>query len=209
MTNHRAQHGWLAIVLAAGRGTRMGVPKALMPVRGEPWWRVQARRLVRAGVPALWVVSPDVDAAMRREPVAPGRRVLADPSLPMFASVLAGWRVAAAQSPPLSHVFMLPVDVPAPREAGVYGALSGAGHVAIPTFDGVRGHPVCLPWAWVAGALADQVALAADPHTLRLDELMHGGRPPTWVRVDEACVTLNINTPSDLPALERTLEHAA
>lgn len=209
MTHPTDPSRWLVIVLAAGRGLRMGAPKALMMVRGEPWWRTQSRRLAQAGVHALWVVSPEVEGSMRDKPDAPVRRVISDPLAPMFASVLAGLRAAAAVSPPPAAVFVLPLDVPAPRGPDVYASLASSGCVALPAHAGIHGHPVCLPWSWVQATLNGSVARAAQPHALRLDELISAGAPPAIVAVNDPCVTLNINTPADLHALERVLEHAA
>lgn len=67
----------VAVLTAAGSGTRLGheLPKALVPVRGEPLVRHAARRLLAAGVDALVVTAPadhlgDVRAALEGlEPV--------------------------------------------------------------------------------------------------------------------------------------------
>ena len=55
--------GISVVVLAAGRGTRMGGPKALMEVRGRVWWRWQREWLApaeAAGATVVWLVSPVV-----------------------------------------------------------------------------------------------------------------------------------------------------
>jgi CTP:molybdopterin cytidylyltransferase MocA len=103
--------GWTAIVLAAGRGRRMGGPKALMTVGGLPWWQTQESRLAAAGVQRLWVVSAEVERAMRSGPAVAPPLVPADPDAPMFESVRAGVSAAGAAS---GGAFILPVDVPAP-----------------------------------------------------------------------------------------------
>lgn len=181
---------WVAIVLAAGRGTRMGGPKALMSVRGRAWWRVQEERLERAGVERVWVVSREVEAVMAGEEGAPGRRVIGDSAAPMFASVLAG--VGEARG---AGVFVLPVDVPAPGGA-VFGALAaGAGDgVAVPVFQGKRGHPAALSARWVgarlASALPDQ----------RLDALI--AEDVVEVEVQDSVVLVNLNTPAEVRAWE-------
>jgi CTP:molybdopterin cytidylyltransferase MocA len=99
-------------VLAAGRGWRMGGPKALMSASGMPWWRLQALALDSIGVRGLWVVNREVFAAMGAD--AP-RAVIADADAPMFESIRTG--IAALQAEPIDAVFILPVDVPAPRRA--------------------------------------------------------------------------------------------
>ena len=88
------------LVLAAGRGRRMGGPKALMQVHGQPWWRLQRERLAAAGVESLWIASPDVAAAWTDIPDAPRHLTTAPAAdapphstpepLPMFASLMLG-----------------------------------------------------------------------------------------------------------------------
>ena len=66
------------IMLAAGRGTRMGSPKALMSVGGRAWWREQQERLTELRIASLWVVSEQVRRAMGGESGAPADLVIAD-----------------------------------------------------------------------------------------------------------------------------------
>jgi molybdenum cofactor cytidylyltransferase len=182
----------VALVLAAGRGTRMGGPKALMRAGGGVWWRVQQARLSEAGVKSLWVVSPEVEAAMVAEDDAPPLRAMGDPAAPMFASVVAG--VLSLRDAPPRGVFVLPVDVPA-AGAGVWAALSRSDVPAAPVWRGERGHPVYLPWGWVASELLALVD-AGGVASARLDRLLEG-----WVsevEVDDPGVLVNLNTPADV-----------
>jgi CTP:molybdopterin cytidylyltransferase MocA len=175
--------GWTALVLAAGHGRRMGVPKALMTVGGRGWWRVQEERLTRAGVDRLWVVSPQVGAAVHGPAV-----VESSPDAPMFASVLAG--VAAR---PNASLFILPVDVPAPGP-DIWRALAAAAgdRVAVPTFNGEHGHPVALSRLWIDRALKPA------GETMRLDHLI---APDTvYIPVHDRAVLVNLNTPDDARA---------
>lgn len=175
-----------AIVLAAGRGTRMGTPKALMSVAGRPWWRTQTQRLTDIGVPQVWVVSDEVRASMDESIDA--LLVGGDSTAPMFSSILAGAR-ALAEAPPRG-VFVLPVDVPAPRP-DVWTMLASAGHdAAAPTFESRRGHPVWLSWAFVESRV-----LRADP-SARLDALVAGCIHE--IAVADPDTTANLNTPDDL-----------
>lgn len=180
------------LILAAGRGRRMGAPKALMPVAGvgepRPWWRHQQDRLARADRPPLWVVSPDVRAAMRES--APPH-VQSDPDAPMFASVLAG--LSALRAAPPGWVHVLPVDVPAPAPAtfAALEAAAGPRGVAVPRFRGRTGHPLCLAWSWIE----EKVFPVAAPDQ-RLDALTAPAR--VVVDVDDPAVAANLNTPDDL-----------
>ncbi|MBS0192261.1 MAG: NTP transferase domain-containing protein [Phycisphaerales bacterium] len=182
----------IAIVLAAGRGLRMGGPKALMELNGVPWWRLQRERLAEAGVPSIWVVSEMVAKAMQGAQALPSRLVLADSSKPMFESLLTGLR-ALGEDPP-DGVFVLPVDVPASRDPKVWEELAASKQPAAPAIQGRSGHPVFLPGAWVKGTLWPRVAGGEGP--VRLDELIGGGliQVPTC----DPDVLCNLNTPEDL-----------
>ena len=109
-----------------------GPGKLPMQVSGRPWWVWQSERIVAAGVEAVWVVSAEVRAGMGAG--GPARVVEASSTAPMFESVRAGVGFVAGLKP--RGVFVLPVDVPGAAGATVWGALVGAGEVALPEYRG-------------------------------------------------------------------------
>lgn len=178
----------------------MGGPKALMRVDGRAWHEVQRASLARVGIPATWVVSPDVLDAMQPAcdlDKGAERLVLGDPAAPMFASVMRGLESISAESLASvgedGGVFILPIDVPAPG-VDVWQALADAGRVAIPTFAGKRGHPVFLPCGWVRSLLA-RLSVGDERHA-RLDQLLAGDA--VEVPVNDPDVAVNLNTPEDV-----------
>jgi len=187
------------IVLAAGRGTRAGGPKALIQVGGRPWWQVQAVRLARTRLPITWVVSERV----RAEIGTAGRlsMVTADEAAPMFASVIAGLSALQSQAARGDHpkprgVFILPVDVPAPEPQTFATLASGAADPcegAIPCYQGKgqNGHPLYLLWSLVEEALLGRDIRPDD----RLDYLTEGLL--NLVGVPDPNVIANLNTPAD------------
>ncbi len=181
------------LVLAAGRGTRMGSPKALMLVGGRPWWAIQHERLVAIGVPATWIVSPEVEAGIRSSGLSPGPLVRADPAAPMFASLLAG--VAALRHQPPESLFVLPIDCPAPARR-VWESLAAARAVAVPTHAGKRGHPVHLPWTFATSTIDPAAARATPSSPARLDTLI--APIARLIETDDPDTTTNLNTPADL-----------
>ncbi len=188
-----ALDGTTAIVLAAGRGTRMGGSKALMPSPRGPWWREQASRLATVGVEAVWVVSSAVSVAMEGEPDAPARMVSADADATMFASLLAGLRSLSPEH--MGGVFVLPVDVPCPG-ADAWAALARTARVAVPVFAGRRGHPVFLPRAFAAGIV--RRCEGCEPSAirrLRLDEMI--AAEVVEVAVADGAAVRNLNSPQD------------
>lgn len=179
------------LVLAAGRGRRMGGPKALMEVMGRPWWRWQRQRLSPVGLPEVWVVSPEVREGIARESSStamPPLLIEASPDQPMFASLLAGLDAPRVRDG--SGVFVLPVDVPAPRPP-VWAALAKTDRPAAPRWRGCGGHPLFLPHAWVN----DHLPPMTDPAG-RLDRLVAPDLLP--VDVDDPSVRFNFNTPADV-----------
>jgi CTP:molybdopterin cytidylyltransferase MocA len=178
------------IILAAGQGTRMGQPKALMEVGGQPWWRRQAQALEALALRQIWVVSPAVEAALAAEDDAPLERQISDPASPPFASLLIGLRSLSGQQP--SGVFVLPIDVPCPTRA-VLQALSGpSADPTVPANDDERGHPPYLPWPWAQDHLLD----AGDDAPQRLDHLLR--QHAIEVEVNDPRVTMNLNVPEDV-----------
>lgn len=184
-----------AIVLAAGRGSRMGGPKALMATPAGVWWRVQAARLREAQVGAIWVVSDVVKDAMVREGGAPDRLVRSDAHMPMFASVVAGLR--AVEAGPQGGTFVLPVDIPAPGP-DVWRALAASARhgAAVPVFEGRRGHPVYLTRETVRRVLQRCAAEPGAITRLRLDEVLAEG--VSEVPVTDPAVAINLNRRDDV-----------
>lgn len=191
------------LVLAAGRGTRMGCPKAAMEVAGRPWCQHQIERLERVGVPALWVISSEAMGlciARRGRGRAPQRIMTGDPGAPMFASLLAGisivWQGQGRHAS--GGVFVLPVDVPAPSPK-VWRSLAESACVSAPQYQGKRGHPVFLPWPWVECLVLDgpgrwqRMGLPGEP---RLNALIEN--EVRLVDVDDSDVIVNLNTPEDV-----------
>lgn len=177
-----------AIILAAGAGKRMGTPKALMTVDGQPWWRMQADRLRAIGVPALWIINEQVATAMQSN--TPSQHTIVDPSKPMLASVLAGVRMLAADPP--QGVFILPIDTPAPQPQ-VWTDLAATNAVASPSVGDLSGHPLYAPWAWIADRL---LTASINPDTDRLDTLIADDR--VTVPTDDTDAITNLNRPEDL-----------
>jgi molybdenum cofactor cytidylyltransferase len=103
-----------AILLAAGASRRLGRPKALLEIDGEPLVRRSARALLASAPHALWVVTGD--------PVVGGRIAAALNDLPARCIVCADWAsgmaaslrtgVQAAAADAIDGVLACPVDLP-------------------------------------------------------------------------------------------------
>jgi molybdenum cofactor cytidylyltransferase len=187
------------VLLAAGRSSRMGQPKGLVPFEGRPWIEAQLaalgpRRVIvvlghdreryRQAVPAL--------AAETRVQVV----VNPDPDRGAFSSLQLGLAAVSGAA------FVLPVDVPAASPAvwdALEDALHGAIDAAVPRFEGRGGHPVLLARGFVA-ALCARSPVGPDS---RLDRQLAAARASgrvTDVAVDDPRIRLNRNTPEDWPS---------
>jgi CTP:molybdopterin cytidylyltransferase MocA len=189
----RSETNELVLVLAAGRGVRMGVPKALMQVGERPWWLIQHERLAAVGIEDVWIASQDVRDAMRTHAQAP-RTIVGNTDAPMFASIVSGVVALAGDAP--TALYILPVDVPV-CSAETWEALRHAGdHPAVPTHAGQGGHPVRLPWSFVESVILPHAEDQAWIESTRLDQLLQG--EAVEVPVDDSTININLNTPREL-----------
>lgn len=185
-----------AVVLAAGRSSRMGEPKGLVLVSGRPWLLVQLDALEPQVSRVTVVLGHDAEVYRRALPELAARVqvvVNPDPDRGPFSSLQCGLRQGAAPGTP---TFVLPVDVPAPL-APVWAALEDGlstdreapVDAAVPVYEGRGGHPVLLSAAFVARLVA------ADPMS-RLDVELSQSRVAR-IPVDDPLVRLNLNAPED------------
>lgn len=135
----------VAIVLAAGEGRRMGGPKALLRL-GETTFVGHACRLfARPGVASVVaVLGAEAERVRAGAGLPPGATVVVNDRWRegMLSSV---WRgLDAADSEGADAVLLHPVDHPLVQPSTidrVIEALSASAPIAVPTWDGRRGHP--------------------------------------------------------------------
>ena len=157
--------GVAALLLAAGAGRRLGVPKALMhDADGVPWVERSARRLVEGGCgPVVVVVGARAAEAAALVPpgLVPPRDVVEAAGWPegMGASLRAGLVALTGRVPAPDAVLVALVDTPGMTVDVVRRVAAAAGRgpsvLARAAFDGVPGHPVLLGrdhWAGVRRA---------------------------------------------------------
>jgi CTP:molybdopterin cytidylyltransferase MocA len=163
----------LAIVLAAGEGRRMGGPKALLRLGEGTFLAHACRLLARPGVDAVVaVVGAQAERVREEAGLPPGVEVVLNESWTdgMLSSV---WRgLDAADAAAADAVLLHPVDHPLVEAATVdrvLEALACGAPIAVPAWEGRRGHPGGFRrsvFAELRGAPPDRGAravLAADP----------------------------------------------
>jgi CTP:molybdopterin cytidylyltransferase MocA len=173
------------IVLAAGAGVRMGGPKALLMVDGEPLASVHARRLREAGCRRVVIVTRAELAARFFMEAEVAVSAAPDPA----GSLAIGLRALA----PLADDVLVITPVDAwPALVATVGRLvrtvrSGA-DAATPTRDARGGHPV---------ALRARVLDCDAPRPLR-DVLNDLGAKRMRVQVDDPGIAVDLDTPDDV-----------
>ncbi len=194
----------IGVLLAAGRGRRLGGLKQLRPWPPDAALRT-ARPLIRHAFDAVAGACRSVVIVLGHEPEAvrhaigdaAGVFVTADPDAPMLASIHAGLRAAAAIDP-AAAVLLHPGDVPSVAAATIATLLSAAAErpetVKLPEHAGRGGHP-----AWVPPPVRDRLLALPPDHP--------GGARAFWesrpdlverIAVPDAGCSRDIDRPEDL-----------
>ncbi len=189
-----------AVILAAGRGTRMGGAKLIAPVDGEPMVRRVARAALASKARPVIVVTGDraaeVEAALAGLPVAFAHNP--DFGSGMSTSLRAG--IAAAASAGADAALVLHGDMPLVTGAHLDAIVSSFGSasrdaIVVPTCERKRGNPVLWPRRFfdeIAALTGDVGARALlDRHA---DEI-------ELVALDDPAILTDVDTPEALSAL--------
>jgi molybdenum cofactor cytidylyltransferase len=181
-----------AIVLAAGASQRMGSAKALLPWGATTLLGSALRELRTAGAEQVVVV-----LGLAHQEIVGRVPELAHATVVLNLDEASGRsgsiRIGASALPDgVTRVVVQSVDQPVPAE--VLRALFDAeGEVAVPTFEGRRGHPVC-----VAGRLLPELRTVSEAdHGLRGVVRRHA---LVEVVVHTPAVTWNLNDPESYAA---------
>ena len=189
----------IGILLAAGRGRRMGGTKQLLP------WRAAdgTKPVVAAAFDAIAVVCNTIIVVLGHQAAAVsdalGRRpfhpVKSDPDADMFCSVRAGLRAAQHKNPRADILLQLG-DHPEVRKQTLDALLELSAtqpdRAVIPEYDGRGGHPILIPASLIG------VVLGYDgPNGLRQFWATHPDRC-FRIPVADPSVVLDLNTPDDL-----------
>jgi CTP:molybdopterin cytidylyltransferase MocA len=137
-----------AIVLAAGRSSRFGRPKALAAIGGTTFITQILRTLADAGVSEIVVVTRPADAAMEQEVAASGHvaRIVVnpEPSRGQLSSLIAG--LDAIDRPENGGAIVLLVDMPLVSASAIRRVIAAAQSSSAPIVRAVHagrhGHPV-------------------------------------------------------------------
>jgi xanthine dehydrogenase accessory factor len=192
----------IGILLAAGRGTRMGRTKQLLSDPADP-----ARSIVAAAFDAIapccrhMIVvvahdAPAVIASLGERTFTPAHSI---PGAEMSESLRAGLRAASALDPAapiLLHLADHPRLDPRTLEALLSAARDNPDRALIPTCHGRGGHPILIPHQLVGSLLQDPLIAA-------------GGLRAWWKQNPHACSHLPVNDPGILVDLDEPGDYHA
>ena len=174
----------IGIILAAGGSSRMGCPKALLPLDGAPLILHHIKQLTPVCQQIVVVLGGHVS---RIEAVLPER--IRQVTNPDWQRTGPAESLLIALSAPIQRAVVTPVDVP-PIPASVLEMLLAVGGPAVPQWQEQDGHPVVIDSSTRdvlerGGVLRDALSRA------------------TRVAVDWPDTTLNLNTPAQWAAWKR------
>jgi molybdenum cofactor cytidylyltransferase len=191
------------VILAAGRSSRMGRAKALLPCGpgGESFVRQLARALCDGGVRQVLIVGRPDDEALRDEVVAMplSARFVENPGADagQLSSVLAG--LDAADVPGTRGLLVTPVDAPLVTAATVATLLAMFSSTGAPivraVYRGRHGHPVLF------SRDVFESLRRADPAVGAKAVLRAHALAIVNVDVDDPGVVADVDTPEDYRAL--------
>jgi CTP:molybdopterin cytidylyltransferase MocA len=187
--------GRAAIILAAGASERMGSPKALLPWRGSTLVEHAVDQARGAGVEQIVVV---VGPAIRHVELNATTVLNPAPETGRSASIRLG-SAAIAAAP--AAILVQSVDQPVEADvlAALFQAVEDNAEVAVPSYRGRRGHPVCF----TGQLLSELREVRETDEGLRAVVRRHA---VTEVPVDSETVTWNLNDPGSYAAAQAAIE---
>jgi molybdenum cofactor cytidylyltransferase len=185
-----------AVVLAAGRSTRMGRPKALLPATsaGETFIERLVGTLIAGGIDDVVVVAGETAPAIRTR-LGFRARVVLNPDVDrgQLSSILVGLEVV--DRPGVQAIVIAPVDQPLVSETTIRALVEAwrrnRAPIVRPVREGRHGHPVIFD-----RAVFDELR-AADPSSGARAVVHAHAENLVEIAVDDDGAFADIDTPAD------------
>ncbi|MBZ0263991.1 nucleotidyltransferase family protein [bacterium] len=184
-----------AVILAAGEGKRMGLPKALLEIDNQPLVHWLARKLLASGIDEISVVLNEQLANLEDSLTSLSSKIHTTMNRQLERGALYSFQLGLKNlNNPGTAVFLVPVDHPFFQAQTLTNLISHSrvDHIILPRYQEKRGHPPLI-----GSKLIDLI------HTLPLESGARGLYkvvPPESIQeiaVEDPGILRNINTPSD------------
>lgn len=183
------------VVLAAGRGSRFGRPKALVRHEGSLLVERAAGVLADAGCdPVLVVLGAAADEVLRQADLGVAESLVnRDWASGMASSLRLALTTLDTRGTDIASALVLPVDMPGVTADAARRVASRAAPdaLAAATYDDVRGHPVLLGRDHWTGVLDTAAGDAGAREYLR-------SRPVLAVACEDVAAGFDVDRPEDL-----------
>lgn len=195
-----------AIILAAGKSTRMGYPKALVNFGGRPFLHNVTENFSRAGIENVLVVLGHQSEKIATELALPPHSFVVNEKYEMgqFSSLQAGIRELDDET---EGAFLALVDQPQIGAEVIRGLLASFSvnpkHIVLPTYRGKRGHPTLFP-----RKLFEEIKTA--PPTISARDILTKHQSDILeVETNDESILWNINSEQDFHWVQRRMKQAA
>jgi molybdenum cofactor cytidylyltransferase len=185
------------VILAAGRSTRFGRPKALLPVapRGPSFVTALVAAFRDAGIATVFVVGRDDDRSLREVVALADATFVSndDPDRGQLSSLVTAIDALGAYA--VRAIVVVPVDMPLIAAASIAAVRDAFVQrnppIARATYRGRHGHPVVF-----GAALFDELRRANPAEGARTVVHAHADEVAN-VEVEDAAVVKDVDTPAD------------
>jgi molybdenum cofactor cytidylyltransferase len=184
------------VILAAGASQRMGTPKALLAWQGTTLLQFALAQARATGVDEIVVVlgpaTRHLDGSLGNARVA----LNPDPATGRSTSIRTGTEMLSAD---VAAVIIQSVDQPCSAEVldALFSATVGGADVAVPTYRGRRGHPICL-----SGRLLPELRTITEAEEGLRSVVRRHAHGLVEVPVESESVLWNLNDPAAYAAAQ-------
>ena len=181
-----------ALILAAGKGSRIGTPKLMLEVNDKSFVNVIIDKVRRAGIKDVVCVVSEETYKWAKENIKHCRIVVnPEPEKGMITSVYFG----AMQINDCAGIMIIPVDHPFIKSETIKILLSKAEEnsdsIIKPRFEGKSGHPVIVPYKLIKTITKENFGDGLN------DVIKKSGNRQVYADVNDNGILKNINTKED------------
>ncbi len=187
------------ILLAAGKSSRMGMPKGLVSFKNQTLLEFQIKRFAEAGGEyAFLILEKDQTQYHDFFKIIDDQFEIAGIKITIITNDHTEWGPFYSLQLGLKscgeNALMTPIDSPLPSSGLINKIIETTQLVALPLYQNKKGHPVFISMKF------SSTLQKLSPNESRLDHILRDLDQLELIETEEQEVLLNLNTPSDLKA---------